>query len=451
MLKKLAFLIAILASASFAQDCGQRSTLTAVGAGSSIDNRSNGCQLWTLTYWVDGFTALSVQLEYSTNNTTWTATSLVLTDVPVGVGKVTFFGPRMRLNLTAVTGTGTFFYNLNGYKGDYKFVAGATGGGAGTPGFGITITGDVVAVKTTEVLSRATDQAGTDTSCVSSDASGTTYTCDLTPALGALANQMLIIWTRTQSCTAGAITLNISTLGPISIKLADGTTNPAAGDCTADQRVILTYDGTVFRIIGGGAAGSGTTYTAGNGINIASNVISQSTAFATGSGYWAPFNLSYANGTIQLDATANKVYAFEMTPHINLSVGKVLGFQITDSAGKHFAFGICDAACTTMVATSATVTSATNATFSPTLTATLVAGATYNLLITSDQVAAQITMLSVSGGTSLYLVLNADASNPRAFSCANLSTGTTTLVFPSTCGARTALSSKDPPMILLAK
>jgi len=46
----------------------------------------------------------------------------------------------------------------------------------------------------------------------------------------------------------GASTINVATLGSINIKLADGSTDPAAADIPADREIQLTYDGTNFRI-----------------------------------------------------------------------------------------------------------------------------------------------------------------------------------------------------------
>jgi len=47
----------------------------------------------------------------------------------------------------------------------------------------------------------------------------------------------------------GASTVNVATLGPKSIKLSDGTTDPGAGDIPAGSEINLTFDGTNFRII----------------------------------------------------------------------------------------------------------------------------------------------------------------------------------------------------------
>ena len=50
------------------------------------------------------------------------------------------------------------------------------------------------------------------------------------------------------NANTGASTVNVATLGSIDIKLADGSSDPAANDILADSEIKLTYDGTVFRI-----------------------------------------------------------------------------------------------------------------------------------------------------------------------------------------------------------
>lgn len=47
----------------------------------------------------------------------------------------------------------------------------------------------------------------------------------------------------------GASTVNVDSLGNKNIKLADGSTDPAAGDIPADEEISLTFDGTNFRIV----------------------------------------------------------------------------------------------------------------------------------------------------------------------------------------------------------
>lgn len=110
---------------------------------------------------------------------------------------------------------------------------------------------------TVEFLSTA--QAGTPLYCASASGSATTYTCALNPMLTAYTAGMTLAWKVDTSCTGSTTTtLNIDSLGAKSIKQADGTTDPASGDCPANRQLALRYDGTVFRILGGGAGGGGT-------------------------------------------------------------------------------------------------------------------------------------------------------------------------------------------------
>jgi hypothetical protein len=59
---------------------------------------------------------------------------------------------------------------------------------------------------------------------------------------------------RPNTTNTGAASLNVCGLGAKAIKKADGTSDPADGALTAGQTYWLRYDGTVFRIFGGGGA-----------------------------------------------------------------------------------------------------------------------------------------------------------------------------------------------------
>lgn len=107
--------------------------------------------------------------------------------------------------------------------------------------------------------SSASLQAGQPYNLTTTSASGTTYTATASPTLLVLAAEAgTFNWNVGATlCTAGAVTLNIDSLGAKAVKEADGTTDPVAADCTANRRVQLRYDGTVFRIVGGGQVNSG--------------------------------------------------------------------------------------------------------------------------------------------------------------------------------------------------
>ena len=115
-------------------------------------------------------------------------------------------------------------------------------------------------VVATTVQTKAATQSGAVQYCAPSSASATTYTCTLTPTLTAYTAGMNVSLKIDTACTGStATTLNIDTLGAKNIYLADGSSNPASGDCLANRQLALRYDGTAFRIIGGGAVSAGTT------------------------------------------------------------------------------------------------------------------------------------------------------------------------------------------------
>lgn len=86
--------------------------------------------------------------------------------------------------------------------------------------------------------------------CAPASASGTTYTCAPSPALTAYASGVTLNFLPDVTVTPGAVTVKVNSLGAKSIKEADGSTNPLATDLVAGRLSLLSYDGTVFRIIG---------------------------------------------------------------------------------------------------------------------------------------------------------------------------------------------------------
>lgn len=84
--------------------------------------------------------------------------------------------------------------------------------------------------------------------CAPASASGTTYTCTPSPAVSSYAAGTTLAFVPDVNGTGGATTVNVNALGAKSIKLADGSTNPASTDLVASVFYLLTYDGTVFRV-----------------------------------------------------------------------------------------------------------------------------------------------------------------------------------------------------------
>lgn len=118
------------------------------------------------------------------------------------------------------------------------------------------------AVDTAVMLTRAQAQSGGDVLCAPASASGANYTCAMSPVLGAYTTGMVIQFVPDVSSSAGAVTLNIDSLGSLNVKQADGTTDPGAAGLVAGRQVPLVYDGTVWRMAAAGG-GSGTVTSVG--------------------------------------------------------------------------------------------------------------------------------------------------------------------------------------------
>lgn len=85
--------------------------------------------------------------------------------------------------------------------------------------------------------------------CASSSGSSTTYTCAMSPTLTMYSVGMILDWQPDVSSPGGPATLNVDTLGALSIKLADGLTDPAPGDLAGGRMFQIWYDGAKFRIL----------------------------------------------------------------------------------------------------------------------------------------------------------------------------------------------------------
>jgi hypothetical protein len=59
---------------------------------------------------------------------------------------------------------------------------------------------------------------------------------------------MTVNWKPDVNGTGGATTLNIDILGAVSLKLADGSADPAPGDLVAGRLYQIWYDGSSFRL-----------------------------------------------------------------------------------------------------------------------------------------------------------------------------------------------------------
>jgi hypothetical protein len=101
---------------------------------------------------------------------------------------------------------------------------------------------------TSVMLSKAAAQTGATTLCASASGSSTTYTCSMAPTLDLYTTGMTLEWQPDVTGAGGPTTLNIDTLGAVSLKLADGATDPTALDLIGGRMNSIWYDGTVFRL-----------------------------------------------------------------------------------------------------------------------------------------------------------------------------------------------------------
>ena len=112
-------------------------------------------------------------------------------------------------------------------------------------------------IDTTAVVSQASEQSGQTLMCASASGSGTAYTCNLSPPLTGYTAGMLLHWIPDLTAAGGGTTLNVETLGAVSVTGADGSTSPTPSQIVAGQLYLIWYDGTVFRLISTGSGGSG--------------------------------------------------------------------------------------------------------------------------------------------------------------------------------------------------
>ena len=129
-------------------DCSFSETFTAVATGSPFTNAFGPCVSWRVTYSTTGITGLSIQLETSPDDITWTAipaTSCASVQPPCAIdgsnpmttiGNATFavrgYGKYVRLNVTSFTGVGSVAVTAYGYKGLTGTQTSSTGGGTPT-------------------------------------------------------------------------------------------------------------------------------------------------------------------------------------------------------------------------------------------------------------------------------------------------------------------------------
>jgi len=101
-------------------------------------------------------------------------------------------------------------------------------------------------VDTSVIPSKASAQSGAMWLC-SSAGSSSAYTCGLSPTLQTYTIGMVLAWKPHVSGAGGATTLNVDTLGAVTVKQADGVTDPTSADIVGGRLYKIWHDGAVQR------------------------------------------------------------------------------------------------------------------------------------------------------------------------------------------------------------
>ena len=103
-------------------------------------NSNNTCNAWVLTYQSTGFSALSIEVDTSNNNSSWTVASanVLVGSNPstalYGMIQLYAYGPYVSVDLSSVTGSGTVTWQLKGSNGVLALANSSGGGSGGTCG-----------------------------------------------------------------------------------------------------------------------------------------------------------------------------------------------------------------------------------------------------------------------------------------------------------------------------
>lgn len=318
----LLLLSPLIGLAQTTSPCTQTGSLTTATPFTRFTNNTSNptCNVWVLTWSSTGFSAFTIQLEGSDDGTTWAAfsgaTTVVVGTNPAstlsGVMKIqaTTTNAFLRVNVTAVTGTGAINFQLRGSSGITSMLGlggggsgGATGptGPAGTTGsIGPTgATGTVGATGATGVAGAtgAMGATGIVGSTGATGLAGTTGTTGATGATGAVGTSSAV--SNVTPVTVSANTTSDQALMELSIP--SGTFNTAASPFLVHSSGIftiatlqtpnLTYKAKLCTVSG---CGSGTV--------IALATITTTATVAATNNIWV-FNLKVATATTGASGT----------------------------------------------------------------------------------------------------------------------------------------------------
>ena len=169
-------------------------------------------------------------------------------------------------NITTLTQNQTAVFYTDGtnyFQGPLTGAVGATGATGATGTAGATGATGATGAGTTGATG-ATGPAGPVNAvlCIDGSASSTAYTCPTpSPSSPAALSGMLVSLVPQTTNTGAATTLNVATLGAISLKKADCSTGVAAGGMVAGSVYLFAYNGTNFCQQGASSGGGSTVLT----------------------------------------------------------------------------------------------------------------------------------------------------------------------------------------------
>ncbi len=104
-------------------------------------------------------------------------------------------------------------------------------------------------VDTAVVQTRAAAQSGEGLLCAPSSGSGSAFLCSMSPTLTSYTPGMVLFLKPDTSSAGGEVTIDIDTLGPVPVRLADGVTDPTGAEIIAGRLYPIWYDGACFRLL----------------------------------------------------------------------------------------------------------------------------------------------------------------------------------------------------------
>lgn len=216
-------------------------------------------------------------------------------------------------------------------------------------------------------------------------------------------------------------------------ELSSGNIRKAGGANTADSAAAAADLVALF------SGCSGTLYLGADG-----DCHSSGAGTTLSNGYYStPFPITGQEISLTLSSSANVVTCWSRAWPVNQTLSSVQGNEFGSVAtSNHYAFAIYSGG--NLVQQSGTVTAhnSSNSPFTATFSVppTMTNSEAVDFCTTADGSGSVIIGMIDASGTSTFIQLINQGSQKLVFTAANASTGTTTLTFPSTLGAKTAVT-----------